>query len=87
MARLYASTSRTVRVPVTIARPFNNYGPGLKITDHRVIPDLARDIFEDRDLRCSRTARQRRTFCYITDAVAATTKSSSTAGPRALQRR
>ena len=37
-------------VPVTIARPFNNYGPGLKITDRRVIPDLARDVLDGRDI-------------------------------------
>ena len=33
-------------VPVRMARPFNNYGPGLKISDRRVIPDFARDVIE-----------------------------------------
>ena len=37
-------------VPVAMARPFNNYGPGLKLTDRRVIPDLARDVLEGRDV-------------------------------------
>ena len=32
------------RLPIKMARPFNNYGPGLKITDRRVLPDFARDI-------------------------------------------
>ncbi len=31
-------------VPTKMARPFNNYGPGLKITDGRVLPDFARDV-------------------------------------------
>ena len=31
-------------VPVRIARPFNNYGPGLKIDDARVLPDFCRDV-------------------------------------------
>src|SRR6185503_9984318 len=30
---------RVHRVPVKIVRPFNNYGPGLKLTDRRVLPD------------------------------------------------
>ena len=38
-------------LPITISRPFNNYGPGLKITDKRVISDFARDVFEGRDHR------------------------------------
>jgi UDP-glucuronate decarboxylase len=33
----------------SMARPFNNYGPGLKITDGRVLPDFAKDM-------CSRAA-------------------------------
>ena len=37
-------------LPIKIARPFNNYGPGLKITDRRVLPDFARDIFAGRDI-------------------------------------
>ena len=37
-------------IPVKVARPFNNYGPGLKISDRRVIPDFARDIMADRDI-------------------------------------
>ena len=33
-------------LPIKVARPFNNYGPGLKITDGRVIPDFARNILD-----------------------------------------
>ena len=42
--------ARQYGVPVKIARPFNNYGPGLKITDGRVLPDFARDVLNGRDL-------------------------------------
>lgn len=56
-------------LPVTIARPFNNYGPGLKITDGRVIPDFARDIFAGRDIVMLSDGKPKRTFCYATDAV------------------
>ena len=37
-------------LPIKAARPFNNYGPGLKITDGRVLPDMSRDIFAGRDI-------------------------------------
>ena len=56
-------------LPVKIARPFNNYGPGLKITDRRVLPDLARDILEGRDLVLLSDGTPTRTFCYVADAV------------------
>jgi UDP-glucuronate decarboxylase len=57
-------------LPVQMARPFNNYGPGLKITDGRVIPDFARDIFANRDLVLKSDGGPTRTFCYVADAVA-----------------
>jgi UDP-glucuronate decarboxylase len=56
-------------LPVKVARPFNNYGPGLKITDRRVIPDFARDIFSDRDIVMLSDGSAKRTFCYVADAV------------------
>jgi UDP-glucuronate decarboxylase len=56
-------------VPVRVARPFNNYGPGLKISDRRVIPDFARDIVSNRDIVMLSDGSPRRTFCYVTDAV------------------
>ncbi len=54
---------------VTVARPFNNYGPGLRISDRRVIPDFARDIFAGRDITMLSSGSPTRTFCYITDAI------------------
>jgi UDP-glucuronate decarboxylase len=56
-------------VPVRMARPFNNYGPGLKITDGRVIPDFARDVFAGRDIVMLSDGSPKRTFCYATDAI------------------
>ena len=57
-------------VPVKMARPFNNYGPGLKITDGRVIPDFARNILGGSDIVMLSDGSPRRTFCYVADAVA-----------------
>jgi nucleoside-diphosphate-sugar epimerase len=56
-------------IPVKVARPFNNYGPGLKISDRRVIPDFARDIMADRDIVMLSDGAPKRTFCYSSDAV------------------
>ncbi len=56
-------------LPVRMARPFNNYGPGLKITDGRVIPDFAKNIFAGRDIVMLSDGSPKRTFCYATDAI------------------
>jgi nucleoside-diphosphate-sugar epimerase len=56
-------------IPVKSARPFNNYGPGLKITDKRVIPDFARDVLEGRDIVMLSDGSPTRTFCYVADAI------------------
>lgn len=56
-------------LPVKIARPFNNYGPGLKITDKRVIPDFARDVLAGRDIVMLSDGSPTRTFCYVADAI------------------
>jgi nucleoside-diphosphate-sugar epimerase len=56
-------------LPIKVVRPFNNYGPGLKITDRRVIPDFAHDILAGRDVIMLSEGSPRRTFCYVADAV------------------
>lgn len=56
-------------LPITIARPFNNFGPGLKISDRRVIPDFARNIFSNEDIALLSDGSPTRTFCYIADAI------------------
>ncbi len=56
-------------LPIKVARPFNNYGPGLKITDRRVLPDFARDLLAGRDIVMLSDGAPTRTFCYIADAV------------------
>ena len=66
---LCVNFARQHGVPVKIARPFNNYGPGLKITDRRVIPDLVRDVLDGRDITLFSDGSATRTFCYVTDAV------------------
>ena len=66
---LCVTFARHEGLPVRIARPFNNYGPGLKITDGRLLPDLARDVLAGRDLVMYSDGSPTRTFCYATDAI------------------
>jgi nucleoside-diphosphate-sugar epimerase len=56
-------------IATKMARPFNNYGPGLKITDGRVLPDFARDVLAERDIVMLSDGSPTRTFCYATDAI------------------
>ena len=56
-------------VPTKIARPFNNYGPGLKITDKRVISDFAREVLAGRDIVMFSDGKPTRTFCYSADSI------------------
>ncbi|MEO1148099.1 MAG: NAD-dependent epimerase/dehydratase family protein [Cyanobacteria bacterium J06638_22] len=56
-------------LPIKTARPFNNYGPGLKITDRRVLPDFVRDVLAGRDIVMLSDGSPTRTFCYIADAI------------------
>jgi UDP-glucuronate decarboxylase len=67
---LCVNFARQYGLPVTMARPFNNYGPGLKITDGRVIADFARDVLSGRDIIMLSDGSPRRTFCYAADAIA-----------------
>ena len=66
---LCVNFARQYHILVKTARPFNNYGPGLKITDKRVIPDFARDIFAGRDIVMHSDGSPTRTFCYVADAI------------------
>ena len=57
-------------MPVTVARPFNNYGPGMRLDDKRLPADFATAIVENRDIVILSDGTPTRTFCYIADAIA-----------------
>jgi len=56
-------------LPIKIVRPFNNYGPGLKLDDGRLIPDFASSVLAGRDIEMYSDGSPTRTFCYVSDAV------------------
>lgn len=66
---LCVNFARHYDLPIKVARPFNNYGPGLKITDRRVLPDFARDILAGKDIIMLSDGSPARTFCYVADAI------------------
>ena len=67
MCRLFAER---YGMPIGVARPFNNYGPGMKINDKRVPADFAKNIKENKDIVILSNGSPSRTFCYIADAIA-----------------
>lgn len=56
-------------VPVSVVRPFNVFGPGMRHNDRRVIPMFAYQALNGRVLPVHGDGHQTRTFCYITDAM------------------
>ena len=64
---LYA---REFGLPVTIVRPFNNYGPGMRLDDRRAPADFARAVVGGEDIVLYSDGTPTRTFCYVADAVA-----------------
>lgn len=57
-------------MPIGVVRPFNNYGPGMKLGDRRVPADFAKAVYEGRDIAILSSGTPTRTFCYVADAVA-----------------
>lgn len=56
-------------MPITIIRPFNNYGPGMRLNDARVPADFANAVRQNRDIVMFSDGSPTRTFCYIRDAI------------------
>lgn len=67
MCMLFA---RQYGMPIGVVRPFNNYGPGMKINDKRVPADFAQNVIDGKDITILSSGSPSRTFCYIADAVA-----------------
>ncbi|MBV9611572.1 MAG: NAD-dependent epimerase/dehydratase family protein, partial [Acidobacteriaceae bacterium] len=59
------------RTPVKVIRPFNVYGPGQRLDDKRIIPDLLSAALERRPIELFSDGRATRAFCYVTDIVRA----------------
>lgn len=56
-------------VKTKIVRPFHTYGPGFKLDDGRVFADFISDYINNRKIIVKGSGRDRRSFCYISDAT------------------
>ena len=61
--------AQTYGMPATVVRPFNNYGPGMRLDDGRLPADLARSVVTGSDISILSDGSPTRTFCYVSDAV------------------
>ena len=52
-------------------RPFNVYGPGQRLDDRRIVPDLISAALNRQPLMLYSDGRATRSFCYISDAIRA----------------
>ncbi len=62
---------REKKVPVKIIRPFNVYGPHLRLDDGRIIPDLVSHGLQGKAMTLFSDGRATRSFCYIADFITA----------------
>jgi dTDP-glucose 4,6-dehydratase/UDP-glucuronate decarboxylase len=66
---LCVSYYRLYRTPVKIVRPFNVYGPGQRLDDRRIIPDLMAAAIKKQAIVLYSDGTATRAFCYIRDFV------------------
>ncbi|MCL2619371.1 MAG: NAD-dependent epimerase/dehydratase family protein [Defluviitaleaceae bacterium] len=60
--------------PSTIIRPFNSYGPGLRVNDKRAPADFAMNVLNGEPITLYSDGKATRTFCYGTDMTVASLK-------------
>lgn len=68
---LIASYVRKYSLGAMIVRLFNTYGPGMDLTETRVIPRFIKHAIDASAITVQGTGRQTRTFCYVDDLVSA----------------
>lgn len=66
---LCAGARLQLGLPVTVARMAYLYGPGDRLDDPKIVTLFLRMLKEGRDIEMHSTGLQRRSYCYIKDAV------------------
>jgi len=56
-------------LPIKIVRPFNVYGPFMRLGDKRVIPDFVKFAYEKQAIHMYSDGSPTRAFCYTSDAI------------------
>jgi|TARA_B110000003_G_C16615628_1_gene521180 UDP-glucuronate decarboxylase len=57
------------KMPLTVVRPFNNYGPGMRLGDKRLPADFANSVVNNKNIKILSNGSPTRTFCYVADAI------------------
>lgn len=58
-------------LPVKIVRPFNIFGPGMRLDDGRVVPNFVVSAMRGEKIPIYGDGFNTRTFCYVSDAITA----------------
>jgi len=56
-------------LPIKIARPFNIFGPGIRLDDGRVVPNAVVHALKGKEIPIYGDGKNTRTFCYISNAI------------------
>jgi UDP-glucuronate decarboxylase len=62
------------KFPVTVIRPFNAFGAGLRTDDKRVMADFALNVLQNEPIALFSDGKATRTFCYVADMTLACLK-------------
>jgi UDP-glucuronate decarboxylase len=68
LAWIYSSK---FEMDISIARPFNFYGPGMRIDDGRILPDMFKSFLLNSNIVLYSDGKPTRSFCYVRDAIIA----------------
>ena len=60
--------------PITVLRPFNSFGPGLRTNDKRAPADFAMNVLKNEPITLYSDGNATRTFCYASDTTLASLK-------------
>lgn len=60
---------RIYKLPITVVRLFNTYGPRMRINDGRVVPNFIIQALKQQPLTIHGDGQQTRSFCYVSDLV------------------
>lgn len=66
---LAANYHRVYQVDAKIARIFNTYGPRMKLTDGRMIPDFVANAMQGKPVTIYGEPEDTSTYCYVSDLV------------------
>lgn len=66
---LAANYHRVYKVDAKIARIFNTYGPRMKLTDGRMIPDFVANAMQGKPVTIYGEPEDTSTYCYVSDLV------------------